>query len=51
MEADGWGPTLRSAGNQLIGLREIDIVLAANSSSPLAVHQSRSAITPLIGRC
>lgn len=33
-EADGWGPTLQSGGNQLIGLREIDMVPAANPSSP-----------------
>ena len=50
-EADGWGPTLQSGGNQLIGLREIDTVPAANPSFPLTVHQSRSAITPLIGQC
>lgn len=49
-EADGWGPTLQSGGNQLIGLREIDMVPAANPSSPLTVHQSGSAITPLIGQ-
>lgn len=49
-QADGWGPTLQSGGNQLIGSREIDTVLAANPSSPLTVHQSRSAITPLIGQ-
>lgn len=28
--ADGWGATLQSAGNQLIGLREIDMVPAAD---------------------
>lgn len=33
-EADGWGPTLQSGGNQLIGLREIDMVPAPNPSSP-----------------
>lgn len=49
--ADGWGPTLQSGGKQLIGLREIDMVPAANPSLPLTVHQSRSAITPLIGCC
>lgn len=49
--ADGWGPTLQSGGKQLIGLREIDMVPAANPSFPLTVQQSRSAITPLIGQC
>lgn len=50
-QADGWGPTLQSGGNQLIGLREIDMLPAANPSSPLTVHQSHTAITPLIGQC
>lgn len=49
--ADGWGPTLQSGGNQLIGLKEIDMVPAANPSFLLSVHQSHSAITPLIGQC
>lgn len=49
--ADGWGPTTQSGGKQLIGLREIDMVPAANPSLLLTLHQSRPAITPLIGCC
>lgn len=48
--ADGWRETLQSAGNQLIGLREIDMVPAADPPPPPTVHQSGSAISPLIGQ-
>lgn len=50
-EADGWGPTLQSGANQLIGWREIDMLPAEIPSSRLAVHQTPATITPLIGQC
>lgn len=40
MEADGWGPALQSGGNQLIGLREINI----KQTPPLPLQSIRLAL-------